>query len=181
MATTKPYTSEEIALIVERMQPCKFFDMKTQDPIVLVSYYLLYKPGSRVLCNPDIVETIKDALTNAYVEGIREVGMVAPQVLQDALLDVALSVTKDPDWKIYPHVELSYAKTLLEVKQKIWDKALLSAHLETEVETMKKEVCDNLGFTDDVIDQLIEHQNITHVNELPENLRKLFSENPEKP
>lgn len=176
MALSKPYSSLEVANVVERWQPCEFAVKDTNKNIISISYYDIFKPGSVGRCNPVGVERIKVALKKAYDEGVREVTLRCSKPLQDELIVAALSIVDDPNWKIYPLYQLAYLQGVVETKEKIWTEALRNAELDAEIEQLEKALCEAKGFTDEVIDELLQYQDVKDFNELPEHLQKLFAE-----
>lgn len=183
MALSKPYTSDEVAQLVEHWQFCQFFDMANQRPLITIPSHELYKKDSRLRCSPEALEKIKTTLTKEYNEGMREVGMICPPLLRIELVDLALTVTEDPNWKIYPCTDPIYARGVLDIQEKIWTDALVPAAIETQISMVERGIAAQLGFTDDVLDELMEHINTDKLEDLPEHLRVLFADaeiNPKK-
>lgn len=176
MAPNKPYTSQEIAAMVERWQFCRFFDKETEQTIISIPYHELYRKGSQIRCSPEALDKIKAELTNAYDFGTRKVGLLCPYTLKLELLDLALSVTTDPEWEIYPLYELTYLKNSYETQKNLWDKALFATEVDSALEKAEKQICDDLGFTDEILDELFEYQNVPDVKKLPPHLRTLFGD-----
>jgi len=179
MALSKPYTSKDVASVVERWQPCQIFVMGNAEPFITISHHELYKPGSWARCSPEALAKLKTAIEQVYAQGVREIGVLAPKIIQDEILKLALSITNDTEWKVYPLFELSYTKGLLETKEKIFNEALIEAEIdaeEAELDQARKEVCDIMGFTEEVIDELLKFADEQDVKKLPEHLRKLFAD-----
>jgi hypothetical protein len=176
MTLSKPYSSKEIAQVVERWQPCQFFVYETKEPIITISHYELYVPRSWAHCSPAALEKIKAALQQTYAQGIRDVGLLCAPYVQDQLIAAALSITTDIHWKIYPHTQLTYDKALLEVKEKIWDAAIIQAKAEASLTQFQEEYADRLGFTAEVLDELAQYEHVKEAKDLPEHLRKLFAD-----
>lgn len=174
MILNKPYSSQEIAQVVERWRPCEFFVMGIKKPIVTLSHYELYMPHSWAHCSAQAIEKIKTALKQAYDEGVREVGLVCAPYVQEQLINAALSIVDDVTWKIYPHFEFTYDKNLMETKQKIWNESLILAQTEKETDEMLEQFANAMGFTPEILEELRQYEHVTDVKELPEHLRILF-------
>lgn len=179
MTDTKPFTSLEIQKLVEHWQICHFFTLDTRKTIISLSHYELYTPISRLRCNPAALERIKTALNAAYQEGIREVGMIAPHALQAEITLVALSVTDDPKWVIYPRNDVTYFKNMLLTQAKIWRMELFRAETEVFLQEIEKDTCARMGFTDEVILELERYIHVEDVRDLPPHLRRLFADGQE--
>ncbi|MFI4955245.1 MAG: hypothetical protein ACHP9Y_04965 [Gammaproteobacteria bacterium] len=170
------YTSKEIAQLVDYWQFCRFFDMATKETIISLPQHELYRPGSRQICNPEALEKIKSALTLAYEKGLRNIGMICPFALRIQLAECALGVTDDPNWQIYPRFQMNYVNNTLLTQEKIWSEELFLAKLELKLQAQEKEICENLGFTDKVLLELLQYRDVKNVMDLPPHLRRLFSD-----
>jgi len=181
--TNKPYSSKEIAQVVDRWQFCRFFDLETREEIISISYTEIYKPGTHLRCNPSALDKIKIALTQAYDRGIRKVGMLAPHLVRIELTQTALSVTSNPEWIVETHEEPTYFKNLVETENKVQALAEYAADLEVDITAIEKNICDELGFTDEILDEVLDHiDEDTPFEKLPKHLQILFHEGhePEK-
>jgi hypothetical protein len=176
MAPSKPYTSQDVARLVNRWQICCFFDVATDNTIISIAAHDLYRKNSTLRCAPEALEKIKTALKKAYDQGIREVGLFAPHALRIELMDTALSITDDPDWLVSLRAEMPYIRDMLATQSKIWNDETFNAKMDEQLKVMEKQVCDSLGFTNEVLLELLQYIDVEKAEDLPPHLRALFAD-----
>lgn len=176
MAPSKPYTSQDVARLVNRWQICCFFDVATNNTIISIASHDLYRKNSALRCDPEALEKIKTALKKAYDDGIREVGLFAPHALRIELMDTALSITNDVDWLVSLRAEMPYVRDMLGTQSKIWNDEISNAKMSEQLKVMEKQVADSLGFTNEILLELLQYMDVENVEDLPPHLRVLFAD-----
>jgi hypothetical protein len=180
MTENKSFTSQEINELVNHWQICRFVDIKTMETIISIPHFDLYLRNSRFNCSPEALEKIKAALSHAYAQGIRDVGMFVPPALSMEIVSAAMSITDDLDWKIFQLSEPTYFKNALLAQGKIWNQALAYAEADLALQEVEKNICDSRGFTEEVLVELAQYKDAKSVKELPPHLRSLFADGEEK-